>query len=173
MANFTGESTAFFGEDYNHYAFLYQNQSKPELYCIKPWLNNPEGIIINFNQQNGLVTVPMQSSGLSHSKYGDINIQDIFSALGEKDFMGYFDSKESAFVLPMAYIVKAGLFTAQLDIFQLLQMYEQGASTASVKSISGEKMVMGVNHSSAIKSMTLNQKSFKDFGKIKKINTLK
>ena len=102
-----------------HEAELGQSDKNPHRYCLMPWLQNPEGLIIEVDPATGNIKVPVQLTGFDSSQlgvdWGPILGVDTFSLLGQINSA----VEGNNIVLAMAYIAKNNPVAFQVDVFQI------------------------------------------------------
>ena len=131
VQSFADDGSVLFDESMSHKAELGVSAEDPSRYCIKPWLKNPNGLVVIIDKEGNL-TIPKQFTGFASQNYGDIFGQDLATAMGVPEMAGSFDGK--VLIMPMAYLVSAGAVGLQLDGF-VVEEAVQTQSANTMKSI--------------------------------------
>lgn len=119
-----GYGLVFEGEAYE--AYLCQSDKNANTYCIAPFLNVEEGIILQLSADN-IVTIAAQGTGVN-TQYGEMLVADYCTLTGESSPASTYDPSTGVFKLIMQYHVPAGTFGINLEVFQLTEQVSAGAA---------------------------------------------
>ena len=112
------EGGAVFNDVYE--AGLFQSNKNPNCYIIQPWLNNADGLVVYVNPEDGKITVPQQTTGITDPQYGEMFAVDVANYTGgQVPSNSYFDG--NVFHLDLAYVVSAGYFGFVNETYEITE----------------------------------------------------